>query len=69
MKKLLLKFAHYILRKYNSVVPVEMGAPILFRGRYFAIRSIEHYMEWSGGGKLEIEAVDLEEVLEDGRNR
>lgn len=69
MKKLLLKFAHYILRKYNSVVPVEMGAPILFRGKYFAIHSIEHYMEYPVGGKIKIVAVDLVEVLENGGDR
>ena len=38
MKRILLKFAHFILKKY-SVIPLEMKDKVLFNGKVFEIQS------------------------------
>ena len=38
MKKLLLKFAHFILKKY-SVIPLEFKDKVLYEGKVFEIQS------------------------------
>ena len=38
MKKLLLKFAHFILKKY-SVIPLEFKDQVLYQGRVYKIQA------------------------------
>ena len=57
MKKLLIKFAYYILKKWG-IVPFELGDVIFFRGSYFRIFNIN----WSRS----LDAVDEIEIIAQG---
>lgn len=45
MRKLLLKFAHFILKKY-SVIPLEFKDKVLYEGRIFEIQSATIHREF-----------------------
>lgn len=44
MKKLLLKFAHFILKKY-SAVPLEFKDQVLYQGKVYKIQSATIHMD------------------------